>query len=164
MPLHLFDTRSMLGGAQLRAEAQYVFITYVIWYFGEFINICTYGFRFIFQVLLVQIVRVWDDCRAHTTSLHLGCMTMFWITILLILKMIFLGIIFETLQIDTRALVWGIRTYSRVCLNSNWGFVKKIQKKGKYFYRKRFTNTSKGVVDAIDRAQVSFPKILIHVI
>lgn len=105
MPLHLFDTRSMLGGAQLRAEAQYVFITYVIWYFGEFINICTYGFRFIFQVLLVQIVRVWDDCRAHTTSLHLGCMTMFWITILLILKMIFLGIIFETLQIDIRALV-----------------------------------------------------------
>ena len=46
-------------------------------------------------------------------------MKMFWDTILYNLKMKFLGLIFGTLQVGIGALVWGIRTYSRVCLNSN---------------------------------------------
>ena len=47
--------------------AHYMFDMYDMWYFGELAKICTYGFQFMFQILLVPRGRTWDDCVAHTT-------------------------------------------------------------------------------------------------
>ena len=45
---------SMLGKTQCGIGAQYVFIMYGIWYFGELTKLFAYGFYFMFQVLLVR--------------------------------------------------------------------------------------------------------------